>query len=82
MTKKVELHCAYLWTCDSCGRDNFLRAIVCEMTQEDITAMMEEHGGEPEDWKTGEWMTRPDEVTCEHCGAEYETEEWKGPTRP
>ena len=80
--KKVELHCAYEWTCDECGRSSFVRAITVEMTPEDIRDMIAEYGGDGEEWQTGNWMTRPREVTCEHCGATFETEEWEGPVKP
>lgn len=69
----VELHCAYVWTCEECGRDSFVRAVIVEMSEEDARGMMEAHGGEPDDWKTGMLMTRPDEVTCDHCGLAYPT---------
>lgn len=70
---KVELHNAYQWDCEECGKENFCRAVTVEMTPEDIEEMQAEHGGDSEDWQTGEWMTRPDEVTCAHCGKTFET---------
>lgn len=72
--EKVELHNAYMWDCPNCGRENFCRAVVAELTPEDVELMMREHGGEPSDWQTGLWMTRPDEVTCSACGAEFAVE--------
>lgn len=69
---RAELHAAFAWDCDSCGRENFVRAVTVEMSQEDIEGMIAEHGGDPEDWRTGHWESRPDEVTCQHCGTEYE----------
>lgn len=76
---EVELHDAYVWTCDACGRDCFVRAVTVEMTDDDIVAMQIRHGGEPEDWQTGKWITRPDEVTCDHCGKTYTVEQQAGP---
>lgn len=78
---KVELHCAYVWDCPECGGENFCRAVTVEQTPEDIDHLVGEYGGDPSDWQTGQWMTRPDEVTCAHCGQEYETTEWEGPTK-
>ena len=72
---KVELHPAHSWDCDNCGVGNFCRAIVTDMTQEDIDWLVIHHGGEPSDWNTGNWMTRPDEVTCDHCGMTFETQD-------
>lgn len=79
MAKKVELHNAYSWDCDECGRGNFVRAVVVAMTDEDASEMMQRYGGDPEDWQNGQWMTRPDEVVCENCKARFETEEPPGP---
>lgn len=77
MSEKVEMRCAYEWTCPDCGRDNFERAMVMELSEEDRVEMEEEHGIEP--GATGDWVSRPDEVTCPHCGGEFETEDFGGP---
>lgn len=73
MAEKVEMRCAYEWTCPECGRDNFERAVMVEMSDEDNAYMKEEYGVEPE--ATGAWLTRPDEVECKYCGMEFETED-------
>ncbi len=72
----VELHGAFSWDCPECGRENFVRSITVEMTPEDIAEFKADHGGEDEDWQTGKWMTRPDEVVCSGCRREYPTTEW------
>lgn len=69
-TRKVEIHPAHVWTCDDCGRDNFCRGVVFEPDAEEM-AEMKEHFG---DYVGGDWMTAPEEVTCCHCGATFETE--------
>jgi hypothetical protein len=69
---KVELHSAYCWTCDECGRDNFVRSIVAELSAEDRAEGARQMGCDPADIVTGEWATRPDEVTCQHCGTMFE----------
>ncbi len=81
-SRKAELHCAYEWTCDECGRNNFASAITVEMTPGVIAGMIGEHGGEEGNWHTGHWMTHPEEVTCQHCGATFETEDWEEPEKP
>lgn len=43
---------------------------------------MSEYGMTAEQAKTGEWMTRPDEVTCAHCGAEFPVVTFEGPAKP
>lgn len=73
--QKVELHCAYQWDCEECGKENFCRAVIVEMTPEDRAEMRKRHGGDDEGWETGNWMTRPDEVTCSSCNAVFETVE-------
>jgi len=73
--EKVELHPAHTWDCPDCGKENFCRGVTVEMTEEDIAGQIEMYGGEPEDWRTGHWITKPDIVTCVHCGVEFETED-------
>lgn len=79
MSQPVELNVAYVWDCDACGRENFVRAVVVEMTEEDQVEQCVQYGGEPADWETGQWMTRPEEVTCQHCGATFPTTEPEAP---
>jgi len=69
---KIELHMAYVWDCDSCGRENFCRGAVLEFSEEDRAELREEHG--VEEWESGEWMSAPEEVTCQHCGKEFEVD--------
>lgn len=79
MSKKVEMRPAYQWTCDSCGRDQFESAIVADFSEEDrletakSLGLVEEYATEiPEDL-TGDFMTYPDSVKCNHCDSEFET---------
>jgi hypothetical protein len=70
--RSVELHQAFLWTCDECGRDNFERAVTCdpENFDEDSLeqlAMILESGADG-----AVLVTAPDTVTCRFCRAEYE----------
>lgn len=46
--QKVRIWTAYQWTCDDCGRDNFERAITCELTPDERKDLAEEHGLDPE----------------------------------
>lgn len=81
MTKpKVEMHHAWEWTCDDCGRNNFVSAIVAEFSEDDRLetarrlGVVDEFCTEiPEDL-TGDFMTFPTEVKCDHCGSEFESE--------
>jgi hypothetical protein len=74
--RKLELHIAYTWDCESCGRENFCRAVRPSLAQDEIDEMRLEHGIEEED--QGEWMMAPATVTCEHCLANYEVESVDG----
>lgn len=75
--RSVELHAAFTWTCEDCGRENFARAVqlepeqvrelVPEDLQDDAEAMREEIGGD--------WCLAPRWVRCPHCGARYATRE-------
>lgn len=80
-TRKVELHPAHIWTCEDCGRDNFERCVEAEMPDDERAEMfrkfhhMQEYEELPEGWEGFGMVTAPEEVTCQHCGAEFETEE-------
>ncbi len=71
--EKVELHQAWSWDCPECGRENFERAVTCELSDEDKQHMKEDHG--IPDPMTGDWVSAPLDVTCKHCGKDFETEE-------
>jgi len=71
--EKVELRIAYNWTCEKCGLDNFCRAVVVEMSEEDLQELRGVHGVESHE--TGDFVTRPDRVTCSACGSMYETKD-------
>lgn len=74
MTKnKVELRPAYEWTCDECGRDNFVGGVIVEIDEHMQTELLAMGLDEPM-CETGQWQTQPEEVTCDHCGAEFEVE--------
>ena len=71
MAEKVELHFAYVWDCAECGRENFTRGVTLEMSGDDEQELREDYGIEPHE--QGDWMLAPDNVTCVHCNAEFET---------
>lgn len=72
MPQTIELRPAYEWTCPECGRDNFERAVVAEMSAEEDAELRAEHGVESE--RAGEWLLGPVEVECPHCEAVFRTE--------
>jgi hypothetical protein len=71
--REVEIHPAHVWTCEDCGRDNFCRGAVLEFSPEDHKEF--EANGLPHE--TGEWITAPEDVTCDFCGSEFKTLEPK-----
>lgn len=72
MANRVELHAAYVFDCDECGRETFGRCRVGEFDEETEREMREEHGIQP--WETGDWIQLPSSVVCNHCGAVLEVE--------
>ena len=68
----ASLSIAYVWDCDDCGRENFVRCIAADFGEDELQELRDEHGVEA--WETGDFVTMPDKVTCKHCGAEFDTE--------
>lgn len=73
--RSVEVHHAYLWICDDCGRDNFCRNEVAPAAVQDALneRAREQFGVDPEDLAGGSWTAPPDVVTCAHCGGVFTT---------
>lgn len=68
--KKVELIPAFTWTCPDCGTDHFTRAIVAEMSPEELQELRERLDVEP--WEEGHLLTNPKVVTCPDCQQEFD----------
>lgn len=75
--EKVELHTAYSWDCPQCGRESFVRAVVVELTPDDVIELLSVYGGDIDYWANGHWTSRPDDVTCPHCKNSWQTVEWE-----
>lgn len=79
MKIKAEMRPAYEWTCDECGRNQFESCIVAEMSPEERLEMAHDLGLCNElaeiipDLLQGDFVTYPDSVTCNACGANFET---------
>jgi hypothetical protein len=67
----VVLNPAYCWDCPDCGKENFCRGIVAEMSPESMESLRAEYGVEP--WEEGEFMMMPECVECRHCGVQFPT---------
>ncbi len=75
MSEQAELHPAYQWDCPECGHENFARAIVFDMPDDEKLELLQ-RSGELESYQTladlgegvdGDWMSAPESVTCEEC---------------
>lgn len=74
----VELAPAHSWDCPECGREGFQRAVSVRLNPNnpDDAAMIRDiegwDAGDPiPAWYAAGFTTRPDRVTCKHCGAEF-----------
>lgn len=77
--KKVEIRPAYEWTCDNCGCDQFERAIIAELTPDEIREIQDQMDiDDPAEFESGQWQLAPVDVKCKNCGAEYETVDPQG----
>jgi hypothetical protein len=79
----VELLPAFMWVCDSCGRDNFERCRRVDPESIEGTELFAEVAAENAELAEdlgesltvgGEFLAAPQRVKCGHCGAEYATE--------
>lgn len=79
----VELHEAWCWTCDDCGRDNFCRSRWITPQPNELDEILAKVGMTREDYDEwlesdpdhgGKFSTMPEWVKCEHCGAQFAAE--------
>lgn len=64
----VEVRLAFSFDCAQCGQENFVNSVMHEFTPAEQAEYAEELGERPQ---TGSWLTHPDHVTCQSCGAEF-----------
>lgn len=71
----IELHEAFFWICEACGRDNFIRAVSHIGFPPDMSAKEKKATAKllGED-KTFGWTEVPKEVTCESCKETFPAE--------
>ncbi len=74
----VELIPASMFSCDECGRDNFVRHRRVEVESLEGTEILEEAREESRElmetlgfFVDGFFLQVPTEVTCSHCKAEF-----------
>jgi len=66
--QSIELRNAFAFDCEDCGRENFVRSVVCEMSQEDREQLDMQNGFE---FTNGQWVTAPEFVQCSFCKSEF-----------
>ena len=67
----VELHPAFIWDCNECGRENLTRTVLGDFDQETLHDMREQHG--ITEYESGDWYTAPTTVRCRYCGGTFST---------
>ena len=75
---KAELHLAFFWICEECGRDNFCRSIntsPADMPEDMVQDLRERGMYDPDAGVGGQFSTRPDTVTCCHCESVFEAQD-------
>lgn len=70
MSDAIELHPAFVFDCEQCGKETFGRLLVREYDAETLAQMRDEHG--IESWEAGDWIEFPGRVTCQHCGKVFD----------
>ena len=68
--RKAELHIAYMFDCDECGAENFVRGVRVELSQNEMEFVKDFHNIVDEDCLLTQ---QPSEVTCKACGAHFYT---------
>tara|TARA_Y100000310_G_scaffold326019_1_gene390344 strand:- start:591 stop:884 length:294 start_codon:yes stop_codon:yes gene_type:complete len=69
----IELHQAFFWDCEMCGKENFERAIALEMTRDEKTEIFRDMG-ELESYEELppefdiDLLSAPKKVKCKYCG--------------
>jgi hypothetical protein len=66
----VELRPAYVWDCEECGRENFHRGLVPELSAEERYELLESHGLDA--WEAGAFVAMPERVICSYCGSTFQ----------
>lgn len=68
MSDNVTVNLAFTFTCPACNCENFLHAVVAELSVEDRQRIYAESG---EQRRTGDYVSHPDFVRCARCGKKF-----------
>lgn len=66
---EIELHHAYMFDCNHCGRENYVRPIHRELDLEEATTLKDKYNIDQE--SIGRFEIVPDYVQCHHCHAKF-----------
>jgi hypothetical protein len=78
MDRNAELHPAYVWDCEDCGSENFQRAIVRCMTEEEKEEIRQDAGLESA--ANIRCAGVPVNVICKACGSKFvSVDQWALP---
>jgi len=61
----------YVFDCDNCGRENLVRPIRPELSEDERLQARQDLGIQP--WEDGELCMMPEETECFFCGTKYRT---------
>lgn len=71
----IELHPAYMWDCDECGRENFARAVYPELSEDEVRELAYDMGvieSADDDLPPGMILMAPNKVQCIFCNAKFD----------
>lgn len=66
----IEVRQAFLFDCDECGKENLVRAVCPEMSDEERIEALDLFGYEP--WEEADFVLCPEEVECWNCGTKFQ----------
>lgn len=67
--KPIELRTAFTFDCEECGRENFVRGIVHEFSEEEYEDLKERFNIDKD--MLGDWISCPEIVECQYCNAKF-----------
>lgn len=72
--KTVELTPAFEWTCENCGKNNFVRGVVVPPAAISLEDLDESVQDWIESGESGDFVMKPRRVKCRLCQSKFKTE--------
>ncbi|MBW2672209.1 MAG: hypothetical protein JRD89_02185 [Deltaproteobacteria bacterium] len=76
--QQIEIHLAFSFDCDHCGRENFFRQTCLDPHSDQALEAREEM--EIPDNIEGALIIEPEQVTCKHCNTTFDVEKYDPPS--